>query len=262
LALSVPHPWGLPGIWRVEGNWERQSYSDEIASTAALQTERRRAALDVSDWRSARSRWELQTGLDHWTDRGRYGFLGGGLERRFAADSAALRVEGAGWLGRDPSGAFGTTSVSSSWQLSKSPGELVARGGVQLATRAAPLDVWPGAGTGHARAPLLRAHPLLDEGVVRGEVFGRTVVNGGIESQTWFKPTGLLRFGVAFFADFGKAWHTTAGEASDFHVDLGLGLRLKPIGDRRVFRVDAAWGLRDSDFALSVGWILPWPGWR
>jgi hypothetical protein len=45
-------------------------------------------------------------------------------------------------------------------------------------------------------------------------------------------------------------------------VDLGVGLRSEPIGERRTLRVDAAWGLGDGDFALSMGWMLPWPGCR
>jgi hypothetical protein len=98
--------------------------------------------------------------------------------------------------------------------------------------------------------------------VVRGEVFGRTLAHGGIESPTWFKTKGFLRFGVGLFADFGKAWRTLANETTDLHVDLGVGLRLKPIGERRTLRIDAAWGLGDGDFALSMGWVLPWPGWR
>jgi outer membrane translocation and assembly module TamA len=68
--------------------------------------------------------------------------------------------------------------------------------------------------------------------------------------------------GLALFADLGKAWSTLSNEASDLQVDVGAGLRLKPIGDRRTLRIDAAWGVRDGEFAISAGWMLPWPGWR
>ena len=38
---------------------------------------------------------------------------------------------------------------------------------------------WSGAGTGQGRDALLRAHPLLHDGVIRDAVFGRGLVSGG-----------------------------------------------------------------------------------
>ncbi|HXV63639.1 MAG TPA: C39 family peptidase [Vicinamibacteria bacterium] len=264
VALAVPRPWKLPGVWQVEGLWERQSYGTGVPSEAVgtvVREERRQAQLSISDWRTADSRWDFQTGLDRWNGRGSYAFVGGGLEKRLAADRAALRVGTAGWMGLAKSEAFGVASVSSAWRSSVRDSGLVARAGVQVATRSAPLDLWPGAGTGHARPLLLRAHPLLQDGVVRGEAFGRTLVHGGLESQTWFPTTRFLRFGVALFADVGKATKPLPNQATSFHVDIGAGFRLKLIGDQRALRVDTAWGLRDGEFALSAGWILPWPSW-
>ena len=267
VALAVPRPWELPGIWQVEGYWERQSYGADVLSELAdrsvvvVREERRRAKLSITDWRTVDWRWDFQAGLDRWKDRASYVFVGGGLEKRLATDHVALRVDTAGWMGLAPSDTFGIAYVSSSWRSSASNSGLVARGGVQLATSGAPLDLWPGTGTGHARPLLLRAHPLLEDGVVRGEAFGRTLVHGGLESHTWFATTGLLRFGVALFADVGKASKPLSNQATPLHVDIGAGLRLKLVGERRTLRVDTAWGLRDGEFALSVGWVLPWPGW-
>ncbi|HSF19666.1 MAG TPA: C39 family peptidase [Vicinamibacteria bacterium] len=264
VALAVPRPWKLPGIWQVEGLWERQSYGRDVPSEAAgivVREDRRQAKLSISNWRTADSRWDFQTGLDRWNGRGSYAFVGGGLEKRLAADRAALRVGTTGWMGLAKSEAFGVASVSSAWRSSVRDSALVARAGVEFATRSGPLDLWPGAGTGHARPLLLRAHPLLQDGVVRGEAFGRTLVHGGLESQTWFATTRLLRLGVALFADVGKATKPLPNQATSFHVDIGAGFRLKLIGERRALRVDTAWGVRDGEFALSAGWILPWPNW-
>jgi hypothetical protein len=222
-----------------------------------VREERRLASLSISDWKTANFRWDLRSGLDHWKDRGRHGFFGGGVERRLATDRAAVRLEGSGWFGPV---SFGTASVSSTWRL---PGDvLIARSGVQVATKEAPLDLWPGAGTGHARLPLLRAHPLLDDGVLQGKAFGRTLVHGGVEAGTWLATKGFLQMGLAFFTDVGKAWRPLSSEPNALQVDVGAGLRLKPIGDRRTLRIDAAWGLRDGELAVSAGWMLPWPGWR
>jgi hypothetical protein len=254
LAFSLPRPWRLPGIWRIEGSWERQAYA---AETLVVREERRRASLSISEWKTANLRWDLQSGLDHWKHRGRYGFFGGGVERRLAADLAAVRLDGSGWFGPVT---FGTASVSSTWR--SSGGLLIARGGLQVATNEAPLDLWPGAGTGHARLPLLRAHPLLDDGFLQGKAFGRTLAHGGVEAGSRLATKGFLQMGVAFFADVGKAWRPLSSEPNALQLDVGAGLRLKPIGDRRTLRIDAAWGLRDGEFALSAGWMLPWPGWR
>jgi hypothetical protein len=254
LGFSVPRPFRLPGIWRVEGYWERQAYG---AETFLVREERRRASLAIADWRTAKLRWDFETGLDHWKEHGRYGFFGGGLERRLASDRAAVRWDGSGWFGPDT---FGTASLL--WTFRSSNDGLLARGGLEAASHGAPPDLWSGAGTGHARLPLLRAHPLLEEGVLRGEAFGRKLAQGGVEARTWLATKGFLRMGLALFADLGKAWSTLSNEASDLQVDVGAGLRLKPIGDRRTLRIDAAWGVRDGEFAISAGWMLPWPGWR
>jgi len=54
----------------------------------------------------------------------------------------------------------------------------------------APLALWPGAGTGQGREGLLRAHPLIDDGVIHDAVFGHHV---------WLKTgvmLGLYVFGT------------------------------------------------------------------
>ena len=58
----------------------------------------------------------------------------------------------------------------------------VTRGavGFERVSDAAPLALWPGAGEGQVRAPLLRAHPLLSDGVVdltASSAFGRTLAS-------------------------------------------------------------------------------------
>ena len=118
---------------------------------------------------------------------------------------------------------------------------------------------------GHARETLLRAHPLLDNGIIRGEALGRTFAHGSVEMQRRFPialPMGLTDLRWALFADMGKAWRGLSGSTSVLHGDIGAGLRLQLLGDGRTLRIDAAYGLRDGAKALSIGWQLPWPGWR
>ena len=69
--------------------------------------------------------------------------------------------------------------------------------GLAATSAAAPFDLWPGAGTGHVRTPLLRAHPLLDAGVVSGPVFGRRLAHGTVEYQHPLLTGGTLRADIA-----------------------------------------------------------------
>jgi hypothetical protein len=121
----------------------------------------------------------------------------------------------------------------------------------------APLALWPGAGTGHARTPLLRAHPLLDGGILNGLVFGRTLVHGGLEWQCRPWAIGLLRVGAAAFIDTARPWHTLSGDDVPWQVDGGLGVRLRGPGRRGHLRVDVARGFEDGHTAVSVGWGTP-----
>jgi hypothetical protein len=102
----------------------------------------------------------------------------------------------------------------------------------------------------------------LREGIidVEGSVFGRYLVHGGVEFQEWFAAKGPARWGVALFADVARSWQPVPGTpAGPAELDVGAGLRLHLLGEAGQLRVDAARGLRDGAFALSVGWNLDWP---
>jgi hypothetical protein len=132
---------------------------------------------------------------------------------------------------------------------------VLAAAGYAFASGSAPSSLWPGADTGHARDVLLRAHPLLDDGVIEGGVFGRRVAFGSIEGQHWLRPSahGLLRVAPAAFLDVARASRGLATTDTRTHYDAGAGLRISLLG-AGVLRIDAARGLRDGAMALSVGW--------
>ena len=263
VAIAVPRFGGLPGIWRFEGSWEEQSYGFGASGTE-FQQSRRRAGMSVSDWANADLRWEGFLALDHWAGRGSYASVGGAVDRRFPGDRLALRANAEGWFGLAGGSPFVAGGLSAKWRSATTRrGALwLGRLAVEGTSRNAPLDLWSGAGLGHARHPLLRAHPLLQEGVidVEGAVFGRYLAHGGIEFQEWFAVKGPARWGVALFADVARAWQAgpdvTSGSAE---LDVGAGLRLQLLGEAGQLRVDAARGLRDGAFALSIGWQLDWP---
>ena len=123
----------------------------------------------------------------------------------------------------------------------------------------APRALWPGAGEGRARPGLLRAHPLLEDNIIAGPVFGRRVLALNAEGQRWFARPGLVRIAAAGFVDAAGASDRlpgTGGKASQ--VDIGAGVRLRLPGGEGTLRVDYAHGLRDGADAVTIGWQVPW----
>jgi hypothetical protein len=130
---------------------------------------------------------------------------------------------------------------------------------VQRVSDNAPIGLWPGAGDGQARAPLLRAHPLLDDGIIDmtgRSAFGRTIESATLEGQRWFEGPALVRLGVAAFADMAMAKRAASTRGAASNVDVGAGVRVRLPGSERVIRVDLAHGLSDHANALTIGWLF------
>jgi hypothetical protein len=127
-------------------------------------------------------------------------------------------------------------------------------GGIDAVSAAAPLALWPGAGEGRARRPLLRAHPLLDEGVITGAMFGERLAYANAEAHHWFARLSLLRIGLAGFMDVARIWRPLSAPGDPAQADVGFGLRLRMPGRQGILRVDVARGLRDGADALTLGW--------
>jgi hypothetical protein len=262
LALAVPAAGGRPGLWRVEGYRERQSYATGVPlipgdtdPLGLVTEERRRAALSFADWVASSLRLEGGVALDRWSGRGRHLSLDGKIETRSAGDHLSLGAELAGWKSLDGGAPFAAGGVLARWS-SRDPGRggWRARAGVSRATSEAPLSLWPGAGTGPGRAPVLRAHPLLDEGILDGRAFGRTLVHGGLERQGWAWTVNPLRLGWALFVDAARPWDGLGPDPVPLQVDGGVGLRVAGMGTRGQFRLDLARGFEDGKVALSIAW--------
>jgi hypothetical protein len=119
----------------------------------------------------------------------------------------------------------------------------------------APIGLWPGAGAGQAREPLLRAHPLLEDGIIDAtgpSVFGRTLAFGGLEVQRWLDRPALARVAIAGFTDIARATRQ-ASVPTPGQVDMGLGVRVRMPGSAGLLRIDVARGMRDGARALTVG---------
>jgi hypothetical protein len=256
LMFAAPHVAGMPGVWRINASWEAESYS--IADAALLIRETRtHADVSFADWLSGRWRYAARAGVDRWSNR-RAASIGGTLENRFAHDRVSIRGDADTWFAAASMPGFTSTSLRALWVSPSvvSGWATAAGGGVQHVSAGAPLALWSGAGDGRERGELLRAHPMLDDGVINltsDTVFGRTLAFGNAEGQRWIGTPWPVRIGVATFADIARADARAVGGPTT-QVDVGAGLRLRLPGSSHALRVDVAHGLRDGANALTIGW--------
>ena len=255
VALSVPvHSRLVSGVVRLEGGLERESFGSATGDGTPQIDERRSAVAGISDWATPNLRWDVAARVDRWSGGPATLGMGGALERRIG-NAAALRLQGDVW----PAGGFGVTSVDARWRRSAEGADnLLASVTATVASSHAPRALWNGAGTGHARRLLLRAHPLLDQGVIVGDAFGRRLVHAGVEWRHRLASLGPLMLQLAAFGEAAAASH--GDRPSSRHLDAGLGVRVRVPGEGAM-RLDYARGLDDGRQAVSVGWELPWPAW-
>ena len=253
-ALAAPSGIGPPAVWRVAGDWERESYRlDTPVAPVRSREERAGATLSSSMWLLPDLRGVVRLGFDRWDARG--GHLRGGLtgETRAADDRLRLTLEADRWVSLEEGPGFATLAARVEG-VSRTEPEGVAlstRAYIRSATADAPPTLWPGAGIGIARPDLLRAHPLLDDGAITGRTFDRHLAGGGAEVVRWLAPNALVRVGPAAFIDVAHAWGERRGAS---RADLGFGLRLTTAAGGPILRVDVATGLSDDEWAISAGW--------
>ncbi|MDX1546208.1 MAG: papain-like cysteine protease family protein [Rhodothermales bacterium] len=258
VRLAAPAPAGLPGVAFAEGVWDRQTYAlGEGAPSRRVETVRS-ATLGWVDWLASWLRGGLALGLDRYGALGSFG--GADLRVRIAPPGAALRLElyGEGRAPLEGGRAFGGLGGEVRWGVGRSAARGTVRMGAAAVSREAPLARWPGAGTGSGRDALLRAHPLLDEGVVRGPAFGRVLTHGTVEAIRMMPSPPGLPLGLAVFVDAARVWHPLRTQAEPrVRVDAGAGVRIGLPGGQGMLRLDAATGLRDGATALSAGIAAP-----
>jgi hypothetical protein len=258
LHLSFRSP-GRWGVWSVHGTWEVQHVASREAGDPVRDAQTS-AALSLSDWLTPNLRYELRTGAATWNGNRRAMFAGGSLERRFKADRFAVSGSVDQWVflnGRS----FQSVNARVAIQSSTEPNGFVHSVAIEghAATRGAPLSLWPGAGTGHGRPSLLRAHPLTIDGIISSPAFGRQLIAMNLETVRWVEKPSLLPVGIAVFLDAARAWNRIEAEPTTssprLHLDAGAGLRIRIPGGRQALRLDYAYGLRDGRHVVSAGWI-------
>jgi hypothetical protein len=274
LGFAAPRVGRLPGVWRFDGSWQSDTYGltpllevrgagCEVrgAGCERIVETRTHGGLTVSDWLAHGVRYAVSTGIDAWSGGRKAASIGAALEHVAFGDRLSVSMNVTQWAPLTGELPFRSLAARISARSSAGTQGWVSRGsvGVERVSDAAPLALWPGAGEGQVRAPLLRAHPLLSDGVVdltSASAFGRTLAFGSAEVQRWFEHPTIARLGVAVFTDVARASRQAADGRTPVYVDAGAGLRIKIPGTPGVLRADVAHGLRDGANALTFGWLF------
>jgi hypothetical protein len=250
VSFETPSPSRRFGtVWRLDAFSERQSYFSE----AEREETWRGAGFSVAEWVSGGLRVELGVGAASWDGLGTSGSIRGSLRRHSRDDRWMLTAASSLFSGGVRTGSL---SAIAGWRSDPRAigGDLHARAGFDVTGSSAPLSLWARAGTEPGQNALLRAHPLLDDGVVRRSVIGRTLLHGGAEWRYWIQPGARpFRLAPAVFVDAARASRTLPGFDRRLHVDAGIGLRVALAG-AGTLRVDVGKGFRDGATALSIGW--------
>jgi len=262
VSLETPRLAGLPGVISLSGLWDRQSYlrAGNAGDPAIVET-RRRGAMDWSHWLTSSLRFELGLGAERFDGQGSYVSLRGGVDRRLLADRAALVADGGSWMGVQGARGFSEFGGTAAFRSAARPARLtlLARFDGRRAAGMAPMAVWPSAGTGASRALLLRASPLVADGMVTGEAFGRGLLHATAEAELRIADRTLVRLGIAGFADWAKPWDTSLGPGPGRSLfAIGAGLRIHAPGATG-FRFDVAKQPGKPGVLVSAGVIPPWP---
>jgi hypothetical protein len=250
LSVAAPAPRALGGgVWRVDAFRETETFGEQ-----RFEEVRTSVGLTVSNWITARTRLEGGASLDRWRGLDSMAGLSAAAEVWPIRDRLAIEGRVGTWLGNPTS--FGSGSIQVEWRSSATMLGPVwhATSGIQAASGDAPASLWPGADTGHARDVLLRAHPLLDDGIITGGVFGRRVIYSSAEWRQWVRLSRWpVRVAPAAFVDIARASQGLPSTDLRTHTDVGVGARLALPGTS-VLRIDLAKGLRDGHTALTIGW--------
>lgn len=280
LSLSIPNPGSRPGTWRIDGGWERQAFHPEMFERTGfvptdddstqwreefplVREERRRTAVSLSDWVLPDVRMSLGLALDRWNRGAHYFAIEDEIEFRLGGDRLACTTWGSAWVPlRSSERTFHAGRAVIAWESSgiERADSWGVRAGVHATSRRAPASIWPATGLSQiggfgrtSEAALLRAHPLLENDVVRGAVFGPAVWSSGLEKRTFPWSLGFLRLGAAAYVDAAGLLNST-DSTGRWQVDAGIGFLVREFGSTETVRVDLGHGLRDGAWALSLSW--------
>jgi hypothetical protein len=258
LGVNVPVTGPLPGVVSITGTWEHRLFAP--AQDFSETRERRTFGVGYSTWATDSLWWHAGAAADSFSE-GTYGSLNAAVEQLLRDDLAAINVEGAEWR-RSGLPTFGRVSGALSLRSTTrtdTPLWLAVTGAAAVSEQS-PLQTWVGAGTGSVAYAPLRAHPLVRDGILDGQAFGRQLAFGSLEYNRplMHSPAGPLAW--AAFVDTARSWHRVAGQPdTPWLVDAGLGLRLRGTAIAGVVAVDVATDVRTGRMFASVNLVPRWP---
>ena len=261
LSASAPHFLELPGIVTAEAIWDEQSYRvpPTPLESAPVRERRKRASLSLAHWWAADTRAAVTVAADDWSGRGSYVSLSGDVDQRLLGDRVAVGGRAAGWWS-GASAPFYAASARWSVRTRTTPERPRLRidASYDFASARAPLALWSGAGTGTARPLLLRAHPLLRDGVIEGAAFGRELLAGSAQAETPIASLGPARLRAAVFVDAAKVLAPTARSHRRRHrrrpAAAASGLEIgAPAGRRHTLGEDSPPALRRLARRVAIG---------
>jgi hypothetical protein len=268
--VRLPAP-PLPGVSEVGLSWREERHlagepgsapasgttppGDGEASEGGVAEARTAGWVESRRWISASVRVRVRLGTERWRRRGRTGSAA--LGALWAGPDDRVRLRGAveGWAGEGRP--FGRVRFGLRARMSgAATGVVHAEVGAVSVGAGAPRLVWPGAGVGEARRPLLRAHPLLADGRLAGPALGRHLLHASLEHR-WTRGVGPLRAGVFAFAD--GAWVAARGPGRPGTAALAAaGVGLLAGSDDVLGRGNLAWGHDGWVFSVVVRPVDPW----
>jgi hypothetical protein len=222
-----------------------------------LRETRTHGGLTISDWISHGIRYSIGGGADAWGDARKTISFNGGIEKRLLDDRVAIAANAERWIGvTGPSFQSASVHVRLQPHTTAEGWDYVAAAGAERVDDAAPLALWAGADDGRARSALARAHPLLDSGVIDlngRSLFGRSLLNGTVETRRWLARPQFPRVAIAAFADVARVSRGLSA-AMPTQVDAGIGARMKIPGATGLLCIDVARGLVDGRQAVTLAW--------
>jgi hypothetical protein len=258
-VFEMPAPGRLPGIVTLDAFWERQSYAPANPGTPVIREERRRGAVQFSDWAAGWLRWTAGGAADRLADRAFVSALGA-INTRWFGDRVWARAAAERWGAIDGGTGFSSGDTSIAWRSTSQEAAPVLSGvlGFTAASEQAPLAVWAVAGSSSSRGALARGHTLFDDGVITSPLLGRRLLFASAEYRRPAYKSAQGQLDVAGFIDLARAWQRLDPTTTNTQVDAGLGVRIGSPLTGSAIRLDVGVGLGDGHVKLSAGYLVPW----
>lgn len=260
VGVEAPAPLPIGALWKVSGFNSRETYD---LGQSRVEHQWTRAAFQTSDWLTGSMGWTLGAGFERWPSvdgtRDDKAWVGGRLLVAMGATfDGHVTLEG--WMG-----GAGATRASTMGRL-RFPtlgGHTTLVGGMEGVHANTPPFLLAGAGAGHTRTPLLRAHPLIVDdaiGTGNGRIFARRLFYGTAEWRHRVARLLVATIDAAAFVDVAHGRQLLGGRPRDTQIDAGLGIRLGS-GAGPALRIDVARGLRDRQWAVTAGTVIDMSQW-